>query len=225
MQQNGLAWQDTACHMLRYPMEACGMSTGPISLHTEKNVGGRPPERGETKRAPISMRTTPTIRAALEEAAAAGGRSLAQEIEQRLERSIDADKARGDPQTARLLDAIAAEVANNKALLNAEWWESPLAYYAMAETIAAVVRDHAPPSLMSNDLRAAIEALTEAERERDLELASGNTAALTMSGAKVAKAQAAFDAAMVPIVEARKQAAGIIRATRAMMRRLTDGIM
>ncbi|MBI0477484.1 hypothetical protein D9601_19295 [Sphingomonas sp. MA1305] len=179
----------------------------------------------ERKRSQIPVRTSAALRNRLVESAAANDRSLTQEIEQRLERSLSADDARGSPQTARLLDAIAAEVANNKALLNAEWWESPLAYYAMAETIAAVVRDHAPPSLMSDDLRVAIEALTEAERERDQELASGNTAVLTMSGAKVAKAQAAFDAAMAPIVEARKQAAGIIRATRAMMRRLTDGIM
>ena len=54
----------------------------------------------EIKRHPLNMRTTKGVRERLERAAAKSGRSLTQEVERRLERSIDFDHhlviARGD---------------------------------------------------------------------------------------------------------------------------------
>lgn len=47
------------------------------------------PESG--KRHPLNMRTTWAVRSRLEDAAIASGRSLAQEVEYRLERSFDRD--------------------------------------------------------------------------------------------------------------------------------------
>src|SRR5690349_24919119 len=56
--------------------------------------GPRPPGRprhnaDELKQAPLSIRTTASLKRALEEAAKASGRSLAQEIEYRLWRSFE----------------------------------------------------------------------------------------------------------------------------------------
>ena len=45
---------------------------------------------GAGKRVPLNMRTTQDLRSKLDAAAAASGRSLAQEVELRLERSFDA---------------------------------------------------------------------------------------------------------------------------------------
>jgi hypothetical protein len=46
----------------------------------------------EQKRYPLNMRTTKSVRERLERAAAKSGRSLAQEVERRLERSLDLDE-------------------------------------------------------------------------------------------------------------------------------------
>jgi hypothetical protein len=48
----------------------------------------------EGKRHPLNMRTTAELRAKIEAAAAASGRSLVQEVEYRLERSFLADEVR-----------------------------------------------------------------------------------------------------------------------------------
>jgi predicted HicB family RNase H-like nuclease len=57
--------------------------------------GRKPLPEGEGKRAPLSMRTTQSLRVKLELAAAQSGRSLAQEVEHRLEQSFIHD-ALGD---------------------------------------------------------------------------------------------------------------------------------
>jgi hypothetical protein len=46
----------------------------------------------QQKRYPLNMRTTKSVRDRLENAAAKSGRSLAQEVERRLERSLDLDQ-------------------------------------------------------------------------------------------------------------------------------------
>jgi hypothetical protein len=55
-------------------------------------------KKADIKRYPLSLRTAKALRKRLEEAAAESGRSLPQEIERRLERSIDhhLTLARGD---------------------------------------------------------------------------------------------------------------------------------
>lgn len=45
------------------------------------------------RRSPLNMRTTPKLRAMLEAAAASNGRSLIQEVEYRIARSFDMDRA------------------------------------------------------------------------------------------------------------------------------------
>ena len=139
-----LAWQDTACHILRHLMEGCGMEDGQTSVHSKKNVGGRPSERGESKRAPISMRTTPAIRAALEEAAERGGRSLAQEIEQRLERSVAADEGAGSVATAAFLASITADIGAIETATGKGWTVDLYTFGAVRFAIAEAVADLMP---------------------------------------------------------------------------------
>jgi hypothetical protein len=56
---------------------------------SEKRGAGRPRHNpNEAKRVPLNMRTTPSLRTRLEDAAAESGRSLAQEVEARLEASF-----------------------------------------------------------------------------------------------------------------------------------------
>jgi len=55
---------------------------------TESKKLGRPPLNEEVKRCPISVRVTPTMKAAIEAVAKANGRSITQEIELRLELSF-----------------------------------------------------------------------------------------------------------------------------------------
>jgi hypothetical protein len=78
---------------------------------TGKSVGGRPSERDESKRSAIAVRTTPTIKAALQEAAARSGRSLTQEIEQRLERSVELEQDLGGPEMLDMFRDIARSIA------------------------------------------------------------------------------------------------------------------
>ncbi|WP_394648189.1 hypothetical protein [uncultured Sphingomonas sp.] len=110
----------------------------------DKNRGGRPSERGEAKRAPINMRTTPAIRAALEDAATRGGRSLAQEIEQRLERSIEDEQRRGGPATAALIAAILADIAEIEEATGKTWHKDIATYGAVRLAISEQIADRMP---------------------------------------------------------------------------------
>src|SRR5262245_33074627 len=71
------------------------------------------------KRYSIGFRTTFELRKALETAAMKSGRSLAQEIEHRLEQSLEADKRarrRPEPETSdviRLIDELRAQIGRD----------------------------------------------------------------------------------------------------------------
>lgn len=58
-----------------------------------KGIGGRPRERAEAKKAPLSLRTDPGLRAEILSRAKAHGLSLTQEIERLLRRALDLDAA------------------------------------------------------------------------------------------------------------------------------------
>ena len=173
MAPNDLAWQDTACHMLRHLMEGSGMEGGHASLHAKKNPGGRPPERGEAKRSPISMRTTPTIRAALEEAADRGGRSLAQEIEQRLERSVADEAAIGGPRTANFLRRFAATIVDIEERAGGAWHSDWAAYYAVREAAMRMLSEYRPEDPTSQEVEAAHSSLLKVSEARKSELDPG----------------------------------------------------
>jgi hypothetical protein len=121
-------------------MEGSGMSGDGIT----KNRGGRPAERGEAKRSPINMRTTPATRAALEAAAERGGRSLAQEIEQRLERSIEQERQLGGPQTAALISAILSDIAAIEEITGDRWYKDIKTFGAVRYAMKEQIEDRMP---------------------------------------------------------------------------------
>lgn len=87
------------------------------------------------KRFPLNLRTTQEIREQLEEAARMSGRSLAQEIETRVEQTFRRDAAYGGPEGWRLSRSMAASFLN--AAEGAEDWTSDSIAYARG--VAAVL--------------------------------------------------------------------------------------
>jgi hypothetical protein len=73
------------------------------------------PAEGGGKRYPLNMRTTREIREQLEAAAAASGRSLAQEVEFRLEQSFRIDQAYAAEDAMRKLTAAMLDMARKYA--------------------------------------------------------------------------------------------------------------
>lgn len=76
-------------------------------MSDEQTKPKRATRDGEGRRVPLMGRTTIGLRKCLEDAAGVSGRSLAQEVERRLEQSFDAP-ALIDALAARLADGIAS---------------------------------------------------------------------------------------------------------------------
>lgn len=134
----------------------------------EKSSGGRPPERDEAKRSAVAIRTTPKIKSALQDAADASGRSLTQEIEHRLERSIEMDHhVRGDQLTARLIEAIAAELVMVARWTGKRWYDDEVTFYAGRHAIIDAYNRFAPPTANEDELNAAISRRLRLTKEAD----------------------------------------------------------
>jgi hypothetical protein len=87
---------------------------------------GRPPVGAEkAKRHPLGIRTTRELKDLLQRAADSAGRSVAQEVELRLERSFDADAALRGPRTAALLRAVAGVISAAWGGAADQWLDNP----------------------------------------------------------------------------------------------------
>jgi hypothetical protein len=109
---------------------------------TVKGVGGG-------KRHPLNMRTTAETRERLEASAAASGRSLAQEVEYRLEQSFSweevVERAFGGPDVRRIVELVItgfnysgramAHAKGHPDWTPAEWMRDPECYRAAAEGV------------------------------------------------------------------------------------------
>lgn len=88
---------------------------------------------GDGKRHPLNMRTTKETRERLEAAALANGRSMAQEVEVRLERSFAEEQGFGGPEMRRLAYLMATAFATAGQLRAAgktQWIADPSCYRA-----------------------------------------------------------------------------------------------
>jgi hypothetical protein len=100
-------------------------------------------ERG--RRYPLNMRTTKQVRAQLEAAARASGRSLVQEVEHRITRSMAEDQAFGGPelrQVAYLMAtsfAISGQYSAGADVPPKEWLRSPARLTAIASVVDSLV--------------------------------------------------------------------------------------
>jgi hypothetical protein len=142
-----------------------------------KRGPGRPPKRGEPKRAPFQTRIRESLRARLEEMAAAHGRSLSEEIEQRLEDSFIGLEARFGGKAALnvavMLFACFEFVGQQEAALKghpewtvAEWIADKECFEAALAQLIRSTWEHHPPPVSKRDLYEWLkdEALLEAAR-------------------------------------------------------------
>ncbi|MGA0595152.1 TraY domain-containing protein [Enterovirga sp. CN4-39] len=112
---------------------------------------------GEGKRVPVMSRTTKELRAKLEEAAAASGRSLGQEVEYRLEQSFarppSTTELLGGPGPALLAKLVAVTTQAVQAQTGASWETDPrtrsVLYRALKATLVGTLGDGEHP--LSND--------------------------------------------------------------------------
>lgn len=96
---------------------------------------GRAPEGDEAKRIPLSFRTTPTLRSALDQAAAESGRSLAQETEARLQRSLDDDRAYGGGEQAEVVRRMASIMNFVSSRFGGSWLHDQAGFDVVVEAL------------------------------------------------------------------------------------------
>lgn len=132
--------QVCAMHRLRKLTEGFGMS----SEQSSKNVGGRPSERDEPKRAAIAVRTTPTIKARLSDAAEARGRSITQEVEARIEQSFDLEDSLGGPQTMALMIELARQIAKAEVATGKAWHRDTKTHRAGLKLVETALKASRP---------------------------------------------------------------------------------
>jgi len=106
----------------------------------------------ETKRAQIPVRTTPANRARLTAAAKAAGRSLTQEIEQRIENSFSTEDREGGPATHSLLNMLATEIALVESYAGKSWAEDVSTWSAVRTRVRAKFDDIRPPFVNSEKI-------------------------------------------------------------------------
>jgi hypothetical protein len=112
---------------------------------------GRPALPDEQKRQQIGVRTSPTLKAALEQAAAHNGRSVAQEAEWRLQRTFEEDERAGGEHTARLLRIVGAEIEKIESITGKRWSTNLKTWAAVARMFATGPIREARPDKTSDD--------------------------------------------------------------------------
>ncbi|MBV8736484.1 MAG: hypothetical protein JO007_04345 [Alphaproteobacteria bacterium] len=143
-----------------------------------------PPEKG--KRYPVGIRTTKQLKDLLHAAATASGRSVAGEIEHRLEQSFQTEALYGGPRTAALLRALAGLILTWPDNDGDQWLDDPHAYQQVTDAWATYIEQAKPrPELAAAQARRFREGQDAAERlnlgnysapeerERDIALISG----------------------------------------------------
>lgn len=118
----------------------------------DKPRRGRPPKGGDAKRHAVGIRTTRELKAQIEEAAEASGRSMAQEIEYRLETSFKDEEELGGRRTASLARALAYNIAMIEEVAGARWFETQEAWATVRKTLPNVMMAFVPTSPHADEL-------------------------------------------------------------------------
>jgi hypothetical protein len=92
---------------------------------------GRPRKGDTAKRAPLNMKTTPQLRDRMQRAADANGRALTQEVEARLDRSLDRDDQFGGQHVATFVDLLGMTIRVIEQRHGARWIDEPGTYDAV----------------------------------------------------------------------------------------------
>lgn len=132
---------------------------------------GRPREHDEVKRSALTIRTTPSIKDAIALAAERSGRSITQEIELRLQESLQLEQNSGSPETHRLLLSYANEIAAIEKARKKSWHRDLGTWGAVSEALRGGPINLAQPDRPADDeiVEAAWHTLNEImERKREL---------------------------------------------------------
>lgn len=108
-------------------------------------AGGRPRQGEEVKLAPLNMRTSPELRAKIEEAADANGRSLTQEVERRLFSSFTLDQYVGRMHIQSLTLMLGAAVSLIEDRTGKRWTEDQETWIMVSEAVMRLLRWDRPP--------------------------------------------------------------------------------
>lgn len=110
----------------------------------DKNKGGRPRHGDEVKRAALSLRTSPDLRRRVEEAAERSGRSLAQELEHRLELSFDRDNLFHGSFNYAFMSMAMGALAQIERRMGASWTEDLPTFDAVSAAMDQLIKGHRP---------------------------------------------------------------------------------
>jgi hypothetical protein len=114
---------------------------------TPKRKPGRPPKRpGEKSEHNLTFRTRGSLRAGLIRAAEKNGRSISEEIEHRLERSLDRDRMRGVYDDDPLVEAFITILRSTEEVGGGRWYEDIVVNGAVATAINRYIRSALPES-------------------------------------------------------------------------------
>jgi hypothetical protein len=91
----------------------------------EGRKAGRPSKGDKAKRAPLNMKTTPQLRDRMQRAADANGRALTQEVEARLDRSLDRDNQYGGQHVATFVDLLGMAIRVIEQKHGTRWIDDP----------------------------------------------------------------------------------------------------
>lgn len=133
-----------------------------------ENKRGRPALPVEQKRQQIGVRTSPDLKEALEAAANANGRSVAQEAEWRLQKSFEDERRAGGEHTDRLLRQVAAEIEKIEGMTKKRWSKDLTTWAAVARMFERGPVRFARPDKTSDDevIMAAWDRMYPAEQEK-----------------------------------------------------------
>jgi len=139
------------------------MSGQKIEESGEKKSRGR----GGVKRAQIPIRTTEEIREKLQAAADWAGRSLTQEIEQRLERSVIAEDELGGPKRTRFIRSLAARIDQAESATGKSWVVDVATYTAAVNLMEKEIEGQRPDYINAAAITAAFHDVKQSRKPID----------------------------------------------------------
>lgn len=162
---------------------------------------GRPSKSDSEKRQQIGVRTSPELKALLENAASVNGRSVAQESELRLLESFKDEDRSGGKRTHSVMRLLAALANDVQLRMGKAWFDDYAAWCAYRELINHVLETHSPAIPNNRALRSAL--AREAVAKKDLENMTNVLQKLSLERAHATAKSNAIEAAG-PAIEARE---------------------
>lgn len=105
---------------------------------------GRPPKGEDAKRYAVGIRTTRETKTMIEEAAAASGRSMAQEIEYRLERSFHQEADLGGRRSASLARFLGTHITTVEEMMGCRWFDNQTAWRVVRDSLPKLMHVYKP---------------------------------------------------------------------------------